>query len=306
MPKNTPILIIGHDGQVATSLRHEAEKNALNLVAIGRSSLNLATATQEELSALFEKIQPWAVINAAAFTQVDLAETQHAEAQAINQKGVALLSQECAKRDLPFLHISTDYVFDGSKGSPYFETDPVAPLGIYGKTKEAGEKEALKYKKSIILRTSWVYSAYGKNFVKTILHAAKTRPVLKVVNDQKGNPTSAPALAEILLAILKNIQENGWKAQYHGIFHATGSGETTWYGFTEFLLSEREKHGLSIPELLPVSTAEYPTPAKRPADSRLSCQKLKEVFDLSLPCWKKSCAEIALEILRPELEIKTS
>ncbi|QCE35151.1 dTDP-4-dehydrorhamnose reductase [Acetobacteraceae bacterium] len=300
MNQNAPILVLGHDGQVATSLRHLATEQKIPLKAVGHAELNLATAAQADISDLLEKINPWAIVNAAAFTQVDNAESQQEEAFAINQKAVAFLTKACQEKDLPFVHISTDYVFDGSKGQPYLETDPVAPLGVYGKSKEAGEQEALKYKKSIILRTSWVYSSFGKNFVKTILNAAVARPLLKVVDDQKGNPTSAPALAQAILSILQKIQKQGWQPAFGGIFHATGRGETTWYGFTQFLLERRKELGLSVPELLPVSTSEYPTPAKRPADSRLSPQKLESVFDLSLPSWQESSKRIAEELLKAE------
>lgn len=302
MPQTAPILVIGHDGQLAASLRACAKKHALPLIAMGHAALDLTTATEEKISEIFNHLHPWIVINAAAFTQVDKAETEKQKAFHINRDAVALLRDACAQRNLPFIHLSTDYVFNGEKGAPYLETDPVAPLGIYGKSKEAGEQEALKWEKTIILRTSWVYSAYGKNFVKTILQAAATRPLLKVVNDQKGCPTAAPALAEAILSIVEILQKTGWKPEYKGIFHATGQGETTWYGFTEFLLAQRKKYGLSVPELVPVSTQEYPTPAKRPADSRLNGQKLQDVFNISLPAWQESCAPIAFEILQSSTE----
>jgi dTDP-4-dehydrorhamnose reductase len=189
------------------------------------------------------------------------------------------------------IHVSTDYVFDGEKPDPYTETDPVAPQGVYGASKLAGEQAVMSSgAKAIILRTAWVYAATGKNFVRTMLAAGKTRDKLTVVADQHGCPTVASDLGDAILAITALLGRTGWRPEYHGIFHAAGSGATTWHGLAVATFEEAGRFGARVPEVAPIATADWPTPAKRPANSRLDCTKLHDVFGVRLPNWRASLA----------------
>ncbi|HEY0185492.1 MAG TPA: dTDP-4-dehydrorhamnose reductase, partial [Rhodopila sp.] len=189
----------------------------------------------------------------------------------------------------PLIHISTDYVFDGAKPEPYVETDPVAPQGVYGASKLAGEQAVMASEaKAIVLRTAWVYAATGKNFVRTMLALGKTRPRLTVVADQFGCPTTAADLAGAIRAIIDRLDAKGWDSEYRGIFHAAGSGATTWFGLATAAFEEAGRHGANVPEVAPIATADWPTPAKRPANSRLDCTRLQEVFGVALPHWRDS------------------
>ena len=201
----------------------------------------------------------------------------------------AILARLCAEADIPLIHVSTDYVFDGTKPTPYVETDPVAPQGVYGASKLAGE-EAVRPSgaKSIILRTAWVYAATGKNFVRTMLTVGKTRDRLTVVADQHGCPTAAADLADAILAIIARIDQTGWDPPIKGIFHAAGTGATTWFGLAVATFEEAARHGAKVPEVEPIATADWPTPAKRPANSRLDCTRLHDVFGVRLPHWRES------------------
>lgn len=283
---SAPILVIGYHGQVATSLRKIGGKDIL---AIGRPEIDLENL--ENFSHLLEKYQPKLIINAAAWTKVDLAETEQDAAKQANHIGPAIIATEAAKRQIPFLHISTDYVFNGVTNRPYLESDPISPVTIYGKTKADGEEAILKsHPQSAVFRTSWVYSPYGQNFVRTMMNAGAKNPVLRVVGDQKGNPTSAEDLATVLLAIAKKILSDGWRNHYHGLFHATGKGEASWYDLAQKTLEEAEKYGQKKPQIESILTKDWPTPAQRPADSRLNNEKLKEVFQQELPSWENSVA----------------
>jgi dTDP-4-dehydrorhamnose reductase len=204
----------------------------------------------------------------------------------------------CESADIPFIHVSTDYVFDGNKGAPYVETDPTGPTGVYGATKRDGEEAILATAaKAIILRTAWVYAAHGKNFARTMLIAGRKMPVLRVVADQRGTPTAAPDLAAAILAIAAKLRETGWQPHYRGIFHATGAGETTWHGFASAIFAEAAKHGYASPEVQAIATADWPTPTRRPPDSRLDCRKLDKTFNVTLPDWRASLPGIVQSLL---------
>jgi dTDP-4-dehydrorhamnose reductase len=180
-------------------------------------------------------------------------------------------------------------VFDGTKPEPYSETDPVAPQGVYGASKLAGEAAVLgSGAKAIILRTAWVYAATGKNFVRTMLTVGKSRDRLTVVGDQHGCPTAAEDLAGAILAIIGRLDRTGWDPSYNAIFHAAGNGATTWHGLAVATFEEAGRHGANIPQVLPILTADWPTPAKRPANSRLDCTRLDSVFGVRLPHWRQS------------------
>lgn len=295
MTVSSPLLVIGKNGQLATSLRH---LGGADVVCVGRPEIDLDRP--EEFSALLERVKPFFVVNAAAWTAVDRAEEEEAAAKRANDTGPARLAEECAKRDIPFLHVSTDYVFNGRKGHPYVEDDPICPESAYGRTKAAGEKAILAAGgKAIILRTAWVYSPYGKNFVKTMLAVGAKNPELRVVGDQTGNPTSSDDLAQAILDIVATVQRTGWQEAYAGIFHATGGGEAaTWYDLACVTLYEAERYGQAMPKMTAISTADWPTPAPRPADSRLDNSKLMHVFGVRLPEWRQTVARTVQQLMQ--------
>jgi len=277
-----PILVTGGTGQLASALATSA-----GVVRIGRPEFDFDRP--ETIEAAFLAAAPRLVVNAAAYTAVDAAESDADAAWRANRDGPAILARLCAQVDIPLIHVSTDYVFDGLKPAPYVETDPVAPQGVYGASKLAGEEAVLASgAKAIILRTAWVYAATGKNFVRTMLAVGKTRPRLTVVGDQHGCPTTATDLADAILAIVARLDATGWQSDYSGVFHAAGSGETTWHGLAVATFDEAGRHGANVPEVAPILTTDWPTPAKRPANSRLDCSRLNDVFGVRLPHWRDS------------------
>lgn len=285
-----PILVTGGTGQLASALAA-----AVGVVRVGRPDFDFDRP--ETVEAAFRAAAPRLVVNAAAYTAVDAAETDADAAYRVNRDGPALLARLCAQADIPLIHVSTDYVFDGTKTDPYVETDPVAPQGVYGASKLAGENAVMDSgARAIILRTAWVYAATGKNFVRTMLTVGKTRPRLTVVGDQHGCPTTAADLADAILAIIARIDATGWEPAYRGVFHAAGTGATTWYGLAVATFEEAGRHGANVPEVAPILTADWPTPAKRPANSRLDCTRLHDVFGVRLPHWRDSLTKTVNEI----------
>jgi dTDP-4-dehydrorhamnose reductase len=240
---------------------------------------------------VFLEADPWLVVNAAAYTAVDAAEKDADAAYRANRDGPAELARLCEAAGIPLIHVSTDYVYDGAKGEPYVETDPVAPQCVYGASKLAGEAAVLAAcRRAVVLRTSWVYAPTGRNFVCTMLTLGRTRDRLTVVADQKGCPTTAADLAAAILEIAAHIAASGWQDGFGGVFHAAGSGWTTWHGLASAAFAEAARHGAPVPRVDPIATADWPTPAKRPADSRLDCTKLATVFGVRLPDWQPSLA----------------
>ena len=277
-----PILVTGGTGQLASALAI-----APGTHRFGRPNFDFDRP--ETIAAVFRTTSPRLVVNAAAYTAVDAAESDADAAYRANRDGPAILARLCAEADIPLIHVSTDYVFDGAKPDPYTETDPVAPQGVYGASKLAGEQAVMASgAKTVVLRTAWVYAATGKNFVRTMLTVGKTRPRLTVVADQHGCPTTAADLGDAILAIIARIDATGWQPAYHGIFHAVGSGATTWFGLAVATFEEARRHGANIPVVAPIATADWPTPAKRPMNSRLDCTRLHDVFGLRLPHWRDS------------------
>jgi dTDP-4-dehydrorhamnose reductase len=276
------ILVTGGTGQLASALAAST-----GVHRVGRPDFDFDRP--ETIEAIFRAAAPRLVVNGAAYTAVDPAENDAEAAYRANRDGPAILARLCAEANIPLIHISTDYVFDGAKTEPYIETDPVGPQGVYGASKLAGEMAVLEAGgKAIILRTAWVYAATGKNFVRTMLTVGKTRPELKVVADQSGCPTTAADLSDAIMAIVARLDATGWQAGYRGIFHAAGSGETTWFGLAVATFEEAGRHGANVPRVLPIATADWPTPAKRPANSRLDCTKMQDVFGVRLPHWRAS------------------
>ena len=281
-----PILVTGGQGQLATSLR---KLGGDRVVIVGRPEFDLAKP--ETIAATLDRVRPALVVNAAAWTAVDLAETEIEGATAANETGPAELARLCAAQDIPLIHVSTDYVYAGDKGAPYVETDPVTPQTVYGRTKAAGEQAVLKAQpRSIVLRTAWVYSGHCKNFVRTMVNAGAKNTHLKVVGDQYGCPTNADDLAKAILDIADRV-EAGWQDRFAGIYHACGTGETSWHGLAVAALEEATRHGQAMPvEVAAIRTEDWPTPAKRPQDSRLDCSKLEAVFGVRLPEWRDGVA----------------
>ncbi len=278
-----PILVTGGTGQVASALT-AAGGDAVRVV--GRPALDFDRP--ESIVASFRAATPWLVVNTAAYTAVDAAEDDAEAAYRANRDGPGALARLCVAAGVPLIHISTDYVFDGTKGAPYVEIDATRPTGVYGASKLAGEHEVLAISpRTIVLRTSWVYAPTGKNFVRTMLRVGAERDRLRVVADQRGCPTPAADLADAILAIAARLRA-GWRDSFAGVFHTAGSGETTWHGLAVATFEEAARFGARIPVVEAISTAEYPTKAKRPADSRLDCTKLEAVFDVRLPDWRSS------------------
>ena len=281
-----PILVTGGTGQLASAL---ATAGGAAICRLGRPAFDFDQP--QTIAGAFRQADPWLVVNAAAYTAVDAAEKDADAAYRANRDGPAELARLCEAAGIPLIHVSTDYVFDGAKGEPYVETDPVAPQCVYGASKLTGEAAVLDAcRRATVLRTSWVYAPAGKNFVRTMLTLGKTRDRLTVVADQKGCPTTAADLAAAILEIASRIAATGWRDTYAGVFHAAGSGWTTWHGLATAVFAEAARHGAPVPRVDPITTADWPTPAKRPADSRLDCAKLAAVFGVQLPDWRPSLA----------------
>ncbi len=281
------VLITGCHGQVGRELM--ALASAYEHEAIGYDRHTLDITDQAAVQNVIAQQKPDAVINAAAYTAVDKAETDIEAALAVNATAVGYLAQACTDSNIPLVHISTDYIFDGSKEGAYSEGDTPSPLGVYGETKLSGE-EAVKNicTAYYILRTSWVFSAHGNNFVKTMLRLGAEREALSVVADQHGKPTSAHEIARVIYEMLAS------KKQAWGTYHLAQPKVTTWLGFAEAIFLEVKKKGmeLKLSTLNAITTEDYPTPAKRPVNSELSCVKLEETFEMKLKPWSESLVEV--------------
>lgn len=277
------VLVVGRTGQVARALCATAWGDGLAAEARGRDGLDLRDA-RAVADAIAQK--PWAaVVNAAAYTAVDRAESEREAAFALNAEGPALLARACAGAGVPLVHISTDYVFDGEKTGAYTEGDPVNPLSVYGMSKEAGERAVRDaHDAHVILRTSWVFSETGQNFVKTILRLGRERSAVSVVADQHGRPTAASAVAAAVATIVSALHAG--KRDGFGTFHFAGRGETTWHGFAEEILRRAAaRRVLSVPELKAITTAEYPTPARRPRNSVLDTARIERIYGIAPRSW---------------------
>jgi dTDP-4-dehydrorhamnose reductase len=280
------ILVAGKSGQLARSLVDVGVQRTIPVVAVSRPEFDLENAGS--IDRVVKAVLPRAIINAAAYTAVDTAESEPERAFAVNRDGAARLAATARYFRIPFVHVSTDYVFDGSKASTYCENDDPSPLGAYGQSKLEGEKAVLDANPdALVLRTSWVYSPYGTNFLKTMLRLADTRDVVRVIDDQRGTPTAAIDLAGAIVDALMQVLEGEARSRT-GVYHVTASGETTWYGFAKAIFAGWRDRGHRIPQLEAITTADYPTRVKRPANSRLDCEKFQRVFGICLPLWSTS------------------
>ena len=297
------IIVIGKEGQVARSLAERARAHGAQAVLVGRPKLDLADPSGIE-DALVETGGD-VIVNAAAYTAVDQAESAPELAEAINGIGAGVVAGTAAAMNVPLIHISTDYVFDGTADHPYRENDPVSPLGVYGASKLLGEEAvAAEAENYAILRTAWVYSPFGKNFVKTMLRLAGDRDEVGVVADQHGSPTSALDIADGIIAVSRNLLERPKDRSLRGVFHMAGSGFASWAEFATQIFTLSAHLGGPSAKVRPIMTSDYPTPAKRPANSRLDCTKLKEVHGVALPPWRSSlepCVERLIEETRKEV-----
>lgn len=284
------ILLLGANGQVGRELRR-ALLPLGQVIACDRQTANLENP--ESVGRLVEEVKPDVVVNAAAYTAVDKAESEADIAELINSTAVEVLARKCAQIGAWLVHYSTDYVFDGQKIGAYSESDATCPLSIYGKTKLQGEQAIFKSGcRHLIFRTSWVYAAHGSNFAKTMLRLAKDRDTLSVVGDQFGVPTSASLIADVSVLCLHSIKSDGIvsSAKASGIFNLTPTGKTSWHGYAQFLIEESTKLGeefsIKAESITAITTAEYPTAAARPGNSLLSTKKISQTFNIELPGWQ--------------------
>jgi len=292
------LLVIGGAGQVARALRETGAGTGCTLVTQGRPGLDLLDPAS--VSAALARYAPDLVINAAAYTAVDTAESDSAAATALNDTAAADLARATGARSIPLIHISTDYVFDGTARRPYREDDPISPLGVYGRSKLDGERAvAALNPQHLIVRTAWVYSPFGRNFVKTMLRLATSQDEVAVVADQVGNPTSAHALARTLLEMAHRIHRQPDEALF-GLYHVSGMGDASWAELAEHVFAVSAALGGPSASVSRILTSEYPTPVTRPANSRLDCAKLQRVFGQRLPAWQEGVQDVTSRLIKEE------
>jgi dTDP-4-dehydrorhamnose reductase len=291
------ILLTGKDGQVGFAL-HKKLASLGEVVATNRHELDLENS--DAIRTFIEKIKPDIIINAAAYTEVDKAESEKLLAHQINAVAPQVLADKASELNIPIIHFSTDYVFDGLKHEPYLETDEANPQSVYGQTKWEGEEAIRHHKKHIILRTSWVFSSHGQNFLKTILKLIQEKTSLNVVSDQIGTPTSSDLLANVTYNIVKTILKNTNFKDF-GTYHVSSMGDTDWFHYACFIVDEAMRLGLKATmtskDIKPISSDLYPTLAKRPTNSRLDTTKIKKTFMLELPHWEEEVKKVLKEII---------
>ena len=290
------IAVTGTAGQVVTSLVERGAAAGHEVIAIGRPDLDLADPAS--VVRALEAAAPDAIVSAAAYTAVDKAESERDLAFAVNGAGPGAVAQAARALGVPLIHISTDYVFDGTLDRPYVESDPTGPTGVYGASKLAGEQAVLDgHDNSAVLRVAWVYSPFGGNFVKTMLRLAGDRDELGVVGDQLGNPTSALTIADAIIKVATNMVADS-SPQLRGVFHMTAQGEASWADFAEGIFAASAARGGPSASVRHIGTADYPTPATRPANSRLDSGLIARVHGVTLPDWRTSLDDV-MDRLQP-------
>ena len=295
------ILLLGKNGQIGSELcpllagwadLHVADKRTLDLLEPRR------------IREFVRSLKPHVIVNAAAYTAVDKAESEPEVAALVNTSAPGILAEEAASLDALLVHYSTDYVFDGTKPEPYVESDSINPLSVYGKTKAAGE-ELIRASgcKHLIFRTSWVYGPRGSNFLLTILRLAHEREELRIVDDQIGAPTSSEAIAQATFQVIKKcvLEHRSVTLARSGTYHMTASGHVSWFGFASEIIRQCADQSLRLRKVIPIPTSEYPTPARRPFNSRLNCLKLADTFGVSLPGWREGLAAVVESLGHPTL-----
>jgi dTDP-4-dehydrorhamnose reductase len=296
------ILLTGKDGQVGFELVRALAPLG-EVVAVGRSDCDLGDA--DALRALVRSIAPGLIVNPAAYTAVDKAESERDLAFAVNARAPGVLGEEAARLGALLIHYSTDYVFDGAGQAPWTEADTPAPQSVYGGSKLAGERAlAQACDRHLVLRTSWVLGVHGGNFAKTMLRLAAERDQLTVVDDQFGAPTAASLLADLTAHLVRQYAREGAEAFPYGTYHVAAAGETSWYDYARFVLDAAQRAGMLLragpADVLPVRTAAYPTAARRPANSRLDTSHFRSTFGLRLPPWQDGVHEVLRHLLRRE------
>jgi dTDP-4-dehydrorhamnose reductase len=282
------IVVIGRNGQVASAMSERARlRSDIHITCLGRPNIDLETPAS--IVSAVDAARPDVIVNAAAYSAVDKAEAEPGRAFAVNRDGAEALAKTAARLNVRFVHLSTDYVFSGEKLEPYVETDVTGPINVYGLSKLAGEQAVMAaHPAPIILRTSWVFSAFGKNFVKTMLRLGRERPVIRVVTDQIGNPTSATDIADTIFKVSSVILQGHSNG---GIYHYCGSGRTSWYEFAKFIFSESAKVGGPSPEVEPIDSSEFVLPARRPANSSLNTAEIARAFSLVPASWESTARD---------------
>ncbi len=295
------ILIFGAGGQLGLELQRSAMQRAVPFAAFTRAEADITDAGA--VSRALDEIRPAAVVNAAAYTKVDVAETEINAARLVNETGPGVIAAACASRHMPLIHISTDYVFDGEKSGAYVESDTVAPLGVYGRSKAAGEAAVRATTvRHIILRTSWVYSEFGNNFLKAILRLSQDHDELRIVADQRGCPTSARDLAEAILRIAPELTDEN---NLYGTYHFAGTGATSWHGFATRIIEAQAQITGRHPRVTAITTSDYPTAARRPANSVLDCSLFERTFGFRANDWTSETDAITKQLAkRQQLNIQ--
>jgi dTDP-4-dehydrorhamnose reductase len=293
------LVVFGRSGQVGAELARARLPTGFGLSSIARSEADLAAPAADIAAALDRHAAggaPVVVVNAAGYTAVDRAESEREACLAANALGPAAIARACAERNFPLIHLSTDYVFDGAKPAPYREEDATAPMSVYGRTKLAGEEAVRQAAPAhVIVRTAWVYSPFGTNFVKTMLRLGGERPELAIVDDQRGCPTAARDIARAIVSVAAQLAAG--KADGYGTFHYCGRGACTWFELAGAIFAAAERHGHRVPRLRPITTAEYPTAARRPANSVLDCSKIAGVYKIDAQPWQEAVAACVDELL---------
>jgi dTDP-4-dehydrorhamnose reductase len=291
------ILITGANGQVGWEIVRQASVAGIKHYALDRKALDVRDL--DAVSRTVSQLAPTVVINAAAYTHVDQAESEAEVAFAVNRDGAMHLAKACADTGIPLVHISTDYVFDGRKSKPYTEEDLASPLGAYGESKFAGEEAIREYcPEHIILRTAWVYGIHGHNFVKTMLRLGHERERIKIVDDQFGNPTFARDFAAVVLELAQRSRSGSWLDEGFGTYHCAGSGVTTWCGFASAIFELAGSALERLPEIEAITTTDYSTLAERPAYSVLDCRRLARIHGIVMRPWRAALADMIMLALR--------
>lgn len=289
------IVVTGTHGQIAQSLA-QLSAGDVSVVTVGRPELDFEHL--ETIGRTLIRHHPDAIVNAAAFTAVDKAEGFETTAHLVNAEAAGEISATARALDVPIVHLSTDYVFDGRNKQPYVETDLATPINAYGRSKLAGEAAvAQEHHDHVILRTAWVFSPFGNNFLKTMLKLGETRGEVRVVADQIGAPTYAPDIAKAIVAIVTRLCHEPQARHLRGIFHLTNDGCASWADFAALAFKEAERHGRKSVAVTRIATGEYPTRAKRPVNSRLNCDKLFDIYGLRLPAWQSATSECVSRLI---------
>jgi len=289
------VLVVGSNGMLGQDLMSRLVQT--EHTGFGLDIPQIDITSQRELATIVKDLAPGLIINCAAYTAVDKAESEADLAFSVNRDGAANLADVCMNQSIALVHISTDYVFDGNSRQPYKESDPASPIGIYGRSKWEGEEAVRAHlREHLIVRTAWLFGARGHNFVKTILRLGREREDIKVVADQFGCPTWTGDLADALVRIVRLIADGKTPIQW-GTYHFCGKGQTTWYGFAEAIIAEgRQRETVKVRRVVPITTSEYPTPAARPAWSVLDCAKMEQNFGIIPRSWQRGLAEMINEL----------